>query len=903
MKVVFFITVSIILSSVYCFGQKPVLTEADFSSWPHLNPSRISNDGKYVIYHISNDKTDTLYIQSLSNEYQKKIAGGSAEFLTEDSQELLYMKNDSLGMFGLSGETESYTPGVKSFKIPSQGGMPILAYQTEDNKLEVLNRGSSRRKEFDRVNDYEFSKSGKSLLIFEQSGDSAQPTTKVEWLDLVTNQSAKVWEGQPIQQYAMDQSENKIAFITGKNGNDLHCTVWEFDPHKDNAAKQVVNETTANLEAGYSVTASQLQYSPDGQRLFFRIYRLADTIKSKPGAVSVDVWNYKDEWLQCDQLNDVMSGVPPTYLSVVDLHTHRAMRLEQQQYSRSKEKFDEGQNDDYILLSTRTNNYEGYRNPLERPDIYLVDTRTGEKRCIARRVEDGQEPDGDGAADFSHTGKYITWHDPIRKTFNFYNIAKSTTYAFDLKLFGDDSFYGADAWTEDDKALLISDQYDIWQVDPQGAKAPINITHGYGRSHQINFRESYLTGVKDYPFYPQAHPIKANGMLILCAFNQQNKANGFYRIQLGSPKDPELLSMGPYAIYFIGQSVAVEIAAFLMKARDKDTFVFTKESAGKFPNLVVTHDFRTFTPLTDLAPERNVNWLTSELVRWQTYDGRPGQGILYKPTDFDPAKKYPVIFYFYQLRSSTLNFYLYPEPGRGAMNIPWYVSHGYLVFSPDIEYTLGDPGKGIYNYVVSAAEMMKTKPWVDSNRMGIQGHSFGGYEVSYLVTRTRLFAAACEGSGFTDLISFSGDRGFSACSNQSYVESGQPHMTVSLWENQAAYIRDSPVFGADEVKTPLLIMHNKQDTNVPWSQAVELFTAMHRLNKPCFLLQYDHEAHALFGADAIDFNRRLTQFFDHYLKGTPEPKWMAEGVPAMLKGIDTGLELEPTNEAKTGAKH
>jgi dipeptidyl aminopeptidase/acylaminoacyl peptidase len=320
-------------------------------------------------------------------------------------------------------------------------------------------------------------------------------------------------------------------------------------------------------------------------------------------------------------------------------------------------------------------------------------------------------------------------------------------------------------------------------------------------------------------------------------------------------------------------------------------YLLQKMNASTYPNLCVTGDFKSFHPVSDLAPERQVNWLTDELVHWKTFDGRSGEGILYKPADFDSIRKYPIIFYFYERLSDGLNNFIHPEWSNGTMNIPWFVSRGYLVCCPDIYYIAGDPGKGIYNYVVSAAMDLSRKSWVDSRRMGIQGHSWGGYEVNYLVTTTRLFAAAASTAGFTDIISNSGAAGMGNCAGHVYTEFGQLRMGVPLWDNPTAYIQNSPVFRADKITTPVLIMHNRQDPAVPWSQGVEFFTALRRLGKPCWMLQYDDGSHIIGGSAAIDYTRRLTQFFDHYLKGVPAPKWMTEGVPARLKAVDSGLKI------------
>lgn len=228
------------------------------------------------------------------------------------------------------------------------------------------------------------------------------------------------------------------------------------------------------------------------------------------------------------------------------------------------------------------------------------------------------------------------------------------------------------------------------------------------------------------------------------------------------------------------------------------------------------------------------------------------------------------------------------------MSAPYFVSNGYLVFYADIHYKIGDPGVSTYDYVVSAAKMMAQQPYVDAKRMGIQGHSWGGYEVNALVTQTGLFAAAASAAGKADLVSSSGIPKVGGMDWHDMIEVGQCRMGVSIWENTAAYLRNSPVYGADKVTTPLLIMHNKKDPVVDWStDGLQFFTHLRRLNKKVWMLQYDDAGHTLNSdKDMLDYTRRLQQFFDYYLKNAAPPVWMTRGVPAALKGIDTGLEYD-----------
>ena len=288
---------------------------------------------------------------------------------------------------------------------------------------------------------------------------------------------------------------------------------------------------------------------------------------------------------------------------------------------------------------------------------------------------------------------------------------------------------------------------------------------------------------------------------------------------------------------------------------------------------------------------KDYNWGTAQVVKGRAYDGKESKGVLYVPENLDPSKKYPMLCVFYETGSEDLYRHYTMEPSWSWVNYPFYVSRGYVIFVPDIHYAPGLPGESCYNYVCSGAEeMCRRYPWIDKERIGIDGQSWGGYQTAYLVTRTDMFACAGSGAPVANMTSaFGGIRWESGDSRQAQYEQGQSRIGRNLWEAPELYIQNSPLFHADRVTTPLLIMHNDQDGAVPWYQGIEMFMALRRLQKPVWMLQYNGEAHNIRARkNRKDITVRLQQFFDHYLKGDPMPKWMKEGIPAVRKGQELG---------------
>jgi len=346
-----------------------------------------------------------------------------------------------------------------------------------------------------------------------------------------------------------------------------------------------------------------------------------------------------------------------------------------------------------------------------------------------------------------------------------------------------------------------------------------------------------------------------------------------------------MLTMGPYHYLSI------------KKAATADAWLALRESTTDAPNYFFTDDFKSFKQISALEPQKQFNWFTAELINWSLPDGQRCQGVLYKPENFDTQKKYPLLVYIYEELSDELFHYLAPQATSDKINIPYFVSRGYLVFVPDIHYETGHIGESALASVESGVKYLSKASWIDFTKLGLQGHSFGACEANYIITHSNLFAAAEEGAGCSDLISASYSLVHDGISNQWIFEKTQYRMGGSLWEHPERYIEGSAILNSDKVTAPLLMMHNKQDAFVPWTQGVEFFSALRRCGKKAWMLQYDNGEHFVQpGQDALDFTIRIEQFFNHYLKGTPPPKWMTVGVPPNKKGIENGYELDLTNK-------
>jgi dipeptidyl aminopeptidase/acylaminoacyl peptidase len=503
-------------------------------------------------------------------------------------------------------------------------------------------------------------------------------------------------------------------------------------------------------------------------------------------------------------------------------------------------------------------------------DYYLVDTSDGGRKPILKKQA--------GAISWSPNGRYGLYYQdknwfvvstPDGKTTNLTKNLGVSFYQEDFDSPNAPPSYGGPNWTKDDKYVLINDRYDIWQIAADGSGAK-NLTDGAGRKDKTIFRYVRL----EPPEPGGDRGIDPAKPLFLSAVNEWTRDEGYYSVRIGGGP-PEKLIMGAKA--YRGA----------VKAKDADVVMLTESAFNEFPDLMISNSsFTNMKKVSNANPQKdNLLWGSAELVRYKNTDGVQLSGILMKPENFDPTKKYPMMVYIYEKLSQNLNTFVNPAPGT-SINAAYYVSNGYLVLEPDIVYTIGYPGQSALKCVLSAVQAVVDKGFVDENAIGIQGHSWGGYQIAYMVTQTNRFKAAAPGAVVANMTSaYSGIRWGTGLPRQFQYEHTQSRIGGTIWEYPMRFIENSPLFQLDRVQTPIMTIHNDADTAVPWYQGIEFYLGLRRLGKEVYMFSYNGEPHGLTRRqNQKDYTVRLQQFFDHFLKGAPEPDWMVHGIPFLQKG-------------------
>jgi len=603
---------------------------------------------------------------------------------------------------------------------------------------------------------------------------------------------------------------------------------------------------------------------------------LEDTTLLPEEVVNVEVWNYLDNKLYTQQEVQTKRDKTRSYRAVLDVASKRVQVLGSEALPHIQTGNEGNANivlayDDTPYL--RQMMWEG--GPSHK-DLYFIDLATGIKTEVAKKLR--------VSANLSPEAKYIQWYSYPDSAFYAYSIETRKTHQLTdnkLSTFFDELNdrpmhpypYGMAGWTKGDKAILIYDRYDIWKIDLANIDNPKRLTNG--RENGITYR--YVRLDREQRF------IDPNEPLILHQFDNKTKASGYVSLSLNSGQLKSLVKDD------------YNFTRRIYKAKDADALVFTKENFKVFPNLEYTNlNFQNPRKISDANPQQaQYKWGDVELYNWTSIDGQQLQGLLVKPDNFDPKKKYPMIVNFYERSTDGLHRHRAPYPHRSTINYSFYTSRGYVIFNPDIPYRVGYPGESAFNSVVSGTTALLNEGFIDRDRVALQGHSWGGYQIAHIVTKTDLFKCAESGAPVVNMISaYGGIRWGSGMSRMFQYEHTQSRLGGTLWEMPMRYVENSPIFWIDKINTPLLILHNDEDTAVPWYQGIEFFVALRRLGKPAWLLNYNGEPHwPVKLQNRKDFNIRMQQFFDYYLKDAPKPVWMEKGVPAMYKGIEQGLQL------------
>lgn len=905
--------------------EKRPLSFVELMQFRQIENLVLSRDGGWVAFTAMPDRGDPeVIIRSTDGATRYVLPLGSHPTISADGrwvaarrnpsfEETETVKGDDRPKTGLlildtmSGEATELDD-VRAFEFSDDGRwLAIHRFAEEDSAAEESgSRGNSNGREpgttllvrrssgdaeieIDDVRSFAFDSTGRYIAY--ALADTANERDGLYVRDLTAGDFTEVTlEQLPFGHYsnfAWSPGDARLAYTAALEDEDgepgeAALRIWDGD-----GAWSAV-DSTATPEGWQIPTRNRLTWSEDGERLFFG-YRPDDDddgdaegegedeafdpydVEAILEERGVDVWHWNDPLISPNQKESWEDEQKRTSLAVFHLDERRAVQLGGHELRISGVPDNPkvaGATDPTPYMKEKT--WAG-----DFSDAYVVDLEDGSSRLLAERrgggssavrgwtgrreVQQSASPEGRYLVYFQHED----WHLYDTESSTTRNLTRDMSVSFadeDHDYPNARAGYGMGGWVDDERAVLIHDKYDVWQF-PTGGGEPINLTRGEGRASRKIYR--VLRVDEEQRSFPR------NSTVYLTSFDEDRKNFGFHRTRVDRGGLEQLLEDD-------------KKFTFLAKAEDADVYLFTREDYDEFPDLWVSRTgLEEARRLTDVNPQiAEFAWGKEMLIEYESLDGVKLHGAVILPGDYQEGMRYPVLTYFYRFFSQRLHEFNEPVINHRP-SFPMYASNGYIVFLPDVRFEVGRPGHSALKSVVPGVQELVDMGLADPERLGLHGHSWSGYTTAFIVTQTDIFAAAVAGAPVSNMTSaYGGIRWGSGRARQFQYEATQSRLSGSLWEARQDYIENSPLFYADKVDTPLLIMHGDEDEAVPWYQSIEYYLALRRNGKNAIFLQYRGEPHhPQKYANKLDYSIRMMEFFDHYLKGAPAPSWITEGVP------------------------
>ena len=895
------ITLLLLAAGIAAAQTRPAIQPADYGKFEALGATVLSPDGKWLAAPVRrNAGTSELRVHPVAGGAPKVAAFGAEPAFSSDSRWVAYA----------IGISEADEDKLKKAKKPVQ------------NKLGILDLSTGTPVTVDDVQSFAFSDQGAfvafrryppqrptppaegapqpdpagSPLTIRNLQTGADTTfgnvTGFAWQDKGTRLAMTIGvegrEGNGVQIYDPSKGELKVL----DSGNAVFGSlVWRKDSNDLAAFRSVKNKDfegesnlllvwkdlgvkkSAEASAGKRIVPSRApQWSEDGSIVFVGIAgwdKKLESVKSDDEASNVEVWHPKDVNVISEQKLRTARDRDRNVTAAWHVGDNRLVPL--------------GTNNKEIMQLPRTGTralavdetpYESTgmfgRNYV---DLYKVDLATGAREKIATKIVPPVwgSPGGKYALNF-RDGEYWLYDLPAGTS---RNLSKAAGVSFINREDDHPSparpAWGVAGWTKDDAGAIVYDEFDLWELPVDGAK-PRRLTGGAAeqvRHRYVNPDPRAAGGRGGRGGGAAQEPIDLAKPVYVSTYGVWTKKEGFSRIAAGK----------------LDRAVWVDrTVGGLRKARDADVFAWQQESFDVSPDTYAAgpelKDARQVTATNPFL--KDYAWGKSQLVEYKSPKGERLQGALFFPANYDPAKKYPLIVHIYERESQFLHRW-FPASERSPYSESIWTANGYFVLMPDIVFRARDPGLSVLECVTAATKKVLESGMIDAKRVGLVGHSWGGFGTSFVLTQTDLFTAGVAGGPLTNLVSSYGEIYWNnGIPETGHAEVGQERLEVPLWEDPAAYLRNSAVFHVNKMKGALLLSVGDKDGASDWHQDIEMYNLARRAGKQCVMLVYPGENHALaVKANQIDYHRRILDWFDQYLKDGKPKDWIVKGVTVL----------------------
>lgn len=880
---------------------KKVFSLEDYPKWNRVVSTSISQDGQWVSFGYKPLKgDDTLFFRNLNNSDLIKKPYSTNPSFSADSRWVGYFRNlpekraealrksskkvyRTAVLMNLASRTEEEWDRAESIQFSPSSNVMIVKKVTEGAETRgsdiiikslaegwVMNLGNVREFKFNRQGTLlaytvdATAKTGNGLYLFDVATQRIRPID-TDTLDY----SQLTWDDDMLYQPEWGTKGSALAVLKGaadeSKTEKINTLVIVRNVNTPKQVKTVYEPSKAqDFPEGYVLSEyGSLTFTLNNGGIMFSIKEQTPKVKmSRDSIANVDVWHWADERIQSVQMRQAAGDRRSAYRAILWFDKMNMVQLSDDNMRTVTMDRDGltglGRDPKPYISDT---NWGGAAS-----DFYIVDGRTGSRKLVVKALA--------RAMGISPDSKYFLYFNDSH--FHLYDVARGVTVNISAKVpvsFIDDEedhpypnpSFGVAGWTKDGKTVVVNHKFDLWTLNIDGTGGQ-NLTGNHGTENSIRYR---LMRTDDEVFVDLKKPI------LLSSYGEWTKKSGYSRLAAGRAP----------------QTLIYDDASFsrVTKAQKAEKYLFTRQTFVDFPDYYVSSGiFSDMKKITDANPQQaDYAWGRSILMDFTNSKGDKLQATVTLPAGYEPGKRYPTLVYFYEKMSQNHHSYSMPayddRPHFSA-----YASDGYLIVRPDMKYYEGQPGWNALDCLTEVVKKVVAEGYADPDRIGLQGHSWGGYQSSFVVTQTDIFACVVTGAPVTNLTSmYNILYKNSGTNNHGIMETGQVRMGKSLFDDFENYAAQSPVFQAPGIKTPFMILHGTEDGAVDWSQGLEFYNAARRLGKEVILLSYPGENHHLaVENNSKDFLLRMKQYFDHYLKGKPAPEWMTKGVPFIQKPYD-----------------
>ncbi|MFH7018607.1 alpha/beta hydrolase family protein [Flavobacterium sp. FlaQc-47] len=834
------------------------VTQEDYQLWSKLTTINIANNAYWISYNLAYESSnDTLFVKNTISP--KKFCfpkGVQGVFLNENHFGCL-LRGNKFQVLNLD------TGVIVKFDNISQ-------FYAADGNI-VLKENLGNGKIALHISDYNgnIKRSIENVTYYKLSPD----TSKLAYVTSFPFNSLFILDFKKQNKETFISSDHSLSYPIIKwhpNGKSILFAGYSVEEKSyetlflyDLLMKKLLecnNQKISNWPKDMALDArfdNTLVFSDDQQSIFFSLKK-KDSSPLVQNKDSIEIWNAKDKDLFPER-NSFGATKDQSRIAVWKPGKNTVRLIGDEIHSQALI----NPNQSWALVYDQDENKPYFK---QAPDLtyWLFNTQTGIKIPFLEKQSAAIK-----SVYFSPMGKYFLyfknqdWWLYSFKNQKHTNISQNSAGSFadyTEQMAETPNSFGCAGWTNNDQTVFLYDQFDIWEFNTQTGKSR-RIT--FGKENQQIYRlVNPKLGIRGN-FVSKEQIVLPGEDLILNVKKSNNTYTGFS--YLDSERKIQRIVYDSALVHSI------------VKAKNSNTFLYVKEKFNAPPSLLVSNQKSTRTVLQTNPQHNQYSWGRSKLITYKNSKGNTLNAVLYYPANFDVAENYPMIVNIYEKQTNQLNVYTNPSNLNGcSINVSNYTNDGYFVLFPDIDFEIGNTGFSALDCVTSAVNAIVKNYPVNEKKIGLMGHSFGGYETDFIITQTKIFAAAIAGAAVTNFNSY-----YLSYNKANYkpeawrFEYFQMRMGNNLFEDYDNYQNNSPVMHAANISTPLLAYTGKADTQVNPVQSNEFYLALRRLQKEHILLVYPNENHVFSKPEnQYDLTKKRAAWFGHFLKDEPLAKWM-----------------------------